>query len=211
MDLREKIITIGKKLAAQGLVVSTWGNISVKKDDRSFFITPSGMEYQLLEPNDLVLIDLKGNILEGHRKPSSEMQLHLAFYQHRSDITAVVHTHSIYASAYSVARKSIPPLIEDMAQVIGGTVEVAPYALPGTGELAQNALKALGNKGAVLLANHGVVGVGSSLQEAYKACLLVEKTAHIGLSAQLLGQAVSLTQDEVDWMRKAYLISYGQK
>ncbi|KJS18930.1 MAG: aldolase [Clostridiaceae bacterium BRH_c20a] len=211
MDLREEVIKIGKELVTQGLVVSTWGNISVKNGDRSFFITPSGMEYQLLEPNDLVLIDLDGNILEGHRKPSSEMPLHLAFYQHRSDITAVVHTHSIYASAYSVARKPIPPLIEDMAQVIGGSVEVAPYALPGTRNLAQNAIKALGNKGAVLLANHGVVGVGYSLQEAYKACLLVEKTAHIGISAQLLGQAVVLTEDEVDWMRKAYLLTYGQK
>ncbi|KJS81235.1 MAG: aldolase [Peptococcaceae bacterium BICA1-8] len=211
MDLREEVIKIGKGLVEQGLVVSTWGNISVKNDHRSFFITPSGMEYQLLEPNDLVLIDLEGNILEGHRKPSSEMQLHLAFYQHRSDITAIVHTHSIYASAYSVARKPILPLIEDMAQVIGGTIEVANYALPGTRELAQNAIKALGNKGAVLLANHGVVGVGASLQEAYKACLLAEKTAHIGLSAQLLGPAIVLTEDEVDWMRKAYLSSYGQK
>lgn len=211
MDIRSEIIRIGKALVKQGLVASTWGNISVKKDEESFYITPSGMEYEILEPDDLVLIDFTGKIIEGHRKPSSELSLHQAFYHFREDICAVVHTHSIYASAYSVLRKPIPPFIEDMAQVIGGAVEVAEYALPGTKELAQNAVNSLGNRGAILLANHGVVGVGPSLAEAYKACLLVEKTAHIGLTAQAIGQPVILSKDDVEWMRKAYLTSYGQK
>lgn len=210
MDIREEIINNGKLMVEQGLVASTWGNISVRYDDERILITPSGMEYSILKPDDLVLIDLEGRIFEGHRKPSSELPLHLAFYHHRKDINAVVHTHSIYASAFSALRKPIPPLIEDLAQVIGGAVEVAPYGLPGTKELAQNATKTLGLKDAVLLANHGVVGVGSTLAEAYKACLLVEKTAHIALAAQVMGNPIVLSNDEVSFMRKAYLHSYGQ-
>lgn len=211
MNIPYEIIKIGKHLVEQGLVVSTWGNISVRKANQGIYITPSGMEYNSLMPEDIVFVNFAGKILEGKRKPSSELSLHLAFYEQRPDITAVVHTHSIYASAYSALRKPIPPLIEDFAQVIGGSVEVAPYALPGTEELAQNAVNTLGEKGAVLLANHGVVGVGSSLGEAYKACLLVEKTAHIGLAAQVLGNPVVLSHEEVEWMRKVYLMSYGQK
>jgi len=211
MDIRSEIIKTGKLMINQGLVASTWGNISVKNEKQGIYITPSGMEYQTLVPEDIVLVDLDGNLLEGTRKPSSELPLHLAFYQHRKDINAVVHTHSIYASAYAALRKAIPPLIEDVAQVIGGAVEVSPYSLPGTEELAQNAVNTLGEKNAVLLANHGVVGVGPSLAEAYKACLLVEKTAHIGLAAGVLGEPFVLNKDEVEWMRQAYLTSYGQK
>lgn len=211
MGIRGEIIKIGKLLVENGLVAATWGNISVRNGDEGVYITPSGMEYQILEPDDLVLVDFNGKVFQGKRKPSSELPLHLAFYEKRPDITAVVHTHSIYASAYAALRKPIPPLIEDFAQVIGGTVEVAPYALPGTKELAENAVASMGNKGAVLLANHGVVGVGTSLSEAYKACLLVEKTAHIGLAAQVLGEPVPLKQEDVEWMRKVYLTCYGQK
>lgn len=211
MAIRSEIIKTGIQLVEQGLVASTWGNISVKKDNNSIYITPSGMEYRTLEPSDLVLVDLEGNILEGNRQPSSELCLHLAFYKQRQDIGAIVHTHSIYASAYSALRKPIPPLIEDLAQVVGGAVEVAPYALPGTEELAQNAVNTIGTRGAVLLANHGVVGVGTSLAEAYKACLLVEKTAHIGLAAQVLGEPVALSAEDVERMRMMYLHSYGQK
>jgi L-fuculose-phosphate aldolase len=211
MNSRTEIIETGRLMVEQGLVAATWGNISIRCNKNTILITPSGMEYQRLAPADLVLVDLEGQILEGKRKPSSELLLHLAIYRHRKDIKAVVHTHSIYASAYSALRKPIPPLLEDFAQVIGGWVEVAPYALPGTKELAENAVKTLGDKGAVLLANHGVVGVGPELAEAYKACLLVEKTAQIGLAAKVLGDPFILSDDEVKWMREVYLTSYGQK
>ncbi|MFZ5943770.1 MAG: class II aldolase/adducin family protein [Bacillota bacterium] len=210
MEIREQVIYIGKKMIADGLAAATWGNISVK-DQGKIFITPSGMDYQSLAPEDIVAVDEHGIILEGLRKPSSEMLLHLEIYRHRADVLAIVHTHSLYASAYAAARKSIEPLIEDMAQVIGGTVEVAQYALPGSKELALNTVAALGNKGAALLANHGVVGVGNTLAEAYKACLLVEKTAHIGIAAQGLGGYYVLSQTDVDQMRNMYINYYGQK
>lgn len=210
MEIKNKIIEIGKIMFNEGLVASTWGNISIKFED-SIYITPSGMEYNFLEPNDIVVTDLEGNIKEGKRKPSSEMNLHLEIYKRRKDVGAIVHTHSLYASSYAVARKPIKPLIEDMAQVIGGEVSVASYALPGSYELAKNSADALSDKGAVLLANHGVVGVGVDINEAYKACLLVEKTAHIGIASMSLGMPHSLSDEDVKWMRNAYLTVYGQK
>lgn len=211
MDIREEIIYFGKKMVKEGLVASTWGNISARVGSNQIYITPSGMEYENLSLDDITLIDLNGNVLEGKRKPSSELHLHCEIYKARADVQGIVHTHSQFASAYAVLHKPIPPLIEDMAQVVGGKVCVAQYALPGTIQLAKNSVKALGNKGAVLLANHGVVGVGFNLQEAYKACLLVEKTAHIGLAASSIGVPFTLSDEDVDWMRKGYLTTYGQK
>ncbi|NMA01392.1 MAG: class II aldolase/adducin family protein [Clostridia bacterium] len=211
MDIREEIIYLGKKMVREGLVASTWGNISGRVGPNQIYITPSGMEYESLEIEDITLLDLNGNVLEGKRKPSSEFQLHCEIYKAREDVQGIVHTHSKYASAFAVVRKPLPPLIEDMAQVVGGEVSVAQYALPGTKKLATNGVQALGNKGAVLLANHGVVGVGYNLQEAYKACLLVEKTAHIGVVASSLGVPFSLSAEDVQWMRQAYLTTYGQK
>lgn len=210
MKFKEEIIYFGKKMLQDGLVASTWGNISIKRGVDQIYITPSGMEYEFLEPENIVLVNTQGQILKGAYKPSSELAMHLAIYKSRPEVEAIVHTHSLYAGAFAVCRKSIPPLIEDMAQVVGGIVEVAEYALPGTKELAQNVVKSLGNKGAVLLANHGVVGVGCNLNEAYKACLLVEKTAHIGIAAQSLGKPFVLEDDDVEWMRKTYLTVYGQ-
>lgn len=211
MDIREEIIYFGKKMVREGLVASTWGNISGRVGSNQIYITPSGMEYEDLEVEDITLLDLNGNVLEGKRKPSSEFQLHCEIYKAREDVEGIVHTHSKFASAFAVVRKPIPPLIEDLAQVVGGEVCVAKYALPGTRELATNSVQALGNKGAVLLANHGLVGVGFNLPEAYKACLLVEKTAHIGLAASSLGVPISLSAEDVRWMREAYLTTYGQK
>lgn len=211
MDIREEIIYLGKKMVKEGLVASTWGNISGRVGPNQIYITPSGMEYESLEVEDITLIDLNGNVLEGKRKPSSEFQLHCEIYKAREDVQGIVHTHSKCASAFAVVQKPIPPLIEDMVQVVGGEVSVAQYALPGTKELATNAVWALGSKGAVLLANHGVVGVGYNLQEAYKACLLVEKTAHIYVAASCLGKPCSLSTKDVQWMRQAYLTTYGQK
>ncbi|MFZ7104516.1 MAG: class II aldolase/adducin family protein [Peptococcaceae bacterium] len=211
MDNKHGIIRYGKKMLHLGLVAATWGNISLKSQDSNIFITPSGMDYEHLVPDDIVKVNREGKIIAGWRKPSSELLLHLEIYRARSDVNAVIHTHSLYAGAYAAARKEILPLIEDMAQVIGGTVEVAEYALPGTAELAQNAVKALGIKGAVLLANHGAVGVGKDLEEAFKACLLLEKTAHIGIAAAVLGEPHVLSARDVQMMRNAYLTSYGQK
>jgi L-fuculose-phosphate aldolase len=137
--------------------------------------------------------------------------MHLSILRAREDVTGVMHTHSIYASACSAAHKEIPPLVEDIAQVVGGSVSVARYALPGTQELGNNVVKALGKKGAVLLANHGVVGVGEDIFEALRVCMIVEKGAQILAVSKMVGTPVLLSHDDVCHLRSGYKEHYGQQ
>jgi L-fuculose-phosphate aldolase len=147
----------------------------------------------------------------GALKPSSELPLHLAVYAARADVGAVVHTHSIFASACAAARRALPPVIEDLIQIAGGAVEVADYALPGTPELATNAVAALGDRQGALLANHGAVGCGRTADEALLACELIEKGAQIFIYANLLGGAQVLSDGDVAAMRRFYTEHYRRR
>lgn len=211
-NLRREVVQCGRKMINQGLVAGTWGNISARDAETGYIaLTPSGMDYLQLEAKDIVVVDAEGNTMDGERKPSSEIRLHLAIYKERADIFAIVHTHSVYASACAVAGKAIPPMMEDLVQIVGGSVDVAPYALPGTGEVAVNAVKALGAKYAVLLENHGAVGVGKNLGEALTICQLMEKSAQIYLLAQLIGGGKLLSEQDVQLMHQFYKDKYGQR
>lgn len=211
-EIRKELIKTGHLLLDKGLVAGTWGNISVRIPDTShILITPSGRNYRTLTCEDLAMVDANGNLLSGKYKPSSELPLHLAIYEARTDIKSIVHTHSIFASALAVARRSIPPIIEDLIQLAGGSIDVADYALPGTPELAQNTVYALGEKNAALMANHGVVGCGQSLTEAMTACELVEKSAQIYLYANQLGGAHVLSEKDVTVMHEFYVKQYRQR
>jgi len=206
---RKEVIETTQLMCRDNLVLGTWGNVSVREGENSMLITPSGMDYTLLTADDLVSISLDGQVLEGLWQPSSEWRLHAAIFAGRPDVGAIVHTHSVYATAFAVARQSIPPVVEDMVQVVGGGVDVADYTLPGTEQLAENALYALGAKSAVILASHGLVGVSSTVAEALKVCQIVEKTAQAVLFARILGPLHSLSEDDIMKMRSFYLTSYG--
>lgn len=210
--LRKTIIEVGHQIIQSGLVAGTWGNISAWDSTRKgFWITPSGMDYLSLKEEDLVLLDEENQVIEGKRKPSSEFLLHSAIYRNRPEIQGIVHTHSVFATAHAVSRIPLPGLVEDLVMIVGGEVEVAEYHLPGSEELAQASVKALNDKNAVFLANHGLVGVGRSLEEALKVCQVVEKSAHIHAISRLLGNPVELSQKDINWMRDTYLHRYGQK
>lgn len=209
--IREQIRETGLKMLGSGLVVGTWGNISARVPGEDLIaITPSGMNYDVLQPEDIVLVALNGEVKEGERKPSIELPLHLAIYCARKDIQAVVHTHSAYATAMAAARKPIPGAVEDLVQIVGGDVRVCEYALPGTAQLGANAVKALEGRNAVLLPNHGMVGAGTNLDEALKICQVVEKSAKITILAQAVGGVVELSQEDTAAMRDFYLHKYGQ-
>ena len=209
---RKKVVETGKEMLSASMTVGTWGNISTRIDGEDLFaITPSGMDYQEIDPADIVIVDLEGNKVDGKRKPSVECHLHRYLYRARKDIKAVVHTHSVYASAMAAARKPIPGSMEDLVQIVGGSVDVAEYDLPGTEDVAQNAVKALGQKDGVLLANHGVVGVNRDLAGALKVCQIIEKSARITIAAQSVGGVVELSDDDIQFMRDFYLNSYGQE
>lgn len=210
--VRAEIVQTGVALLERGLVAGTWGNVSIRVPGSTHVaITPSGRDYRSLRPEDVVIVDTAGNKVDGVLKPSSEMLLHLSIYSRRPDVGAVIHTHSVYATAYAVARRPLPPVIEDLVQLAGGTVEVARYALPGSIELAANAVNALGDRQAVLLANHGAVGCGRTAAEALLVCELLEKGAQAYLFANLLGGAWILDSEDVAAMRRFYLEHYRRR
>ncbi len=211
--IKNLIIQTGKEIHLSGLVVGTWGNVSARipGEENLISITPSGMDYLSLTTEDLVLSNLAGKIVEGIRKPSIELPLHLAVYKARPEMKAIVHVHSVYATAWAAARRAIPGALEDLVQIVGGDVRVADYALPGTEALGLNAIKALEDRQGVLLANHGLLGIGQNLKEALKVCQIVEKAAKTLLASQLLGGAVALSKEDILNMRDFYLNSYGQR
>ncbi|MGI1658931.1 MAG: class II aldolase/adducin family protein [Desulfitobacterium sp.] len=210
MEKRD-IIAAGRKIVESGMVAGTWGNISAWDSSRDgYWITPSGMDYFALREEDLVLLSIGNVVLEGSRKPSSELLLHAEIYKQRPDVKGIVHTHSPYATAHAVSRVPLPGMVEDLVMIVGGQVEVAPYCLPGTLELAEGAVNALQERCAVLLANHGLVGVGSSVEEALKVCQVVEKSAQIHIMSRLLGVPALLSQEDIQLMCRSYRQSYGQ-
>lgn len=206
---KEEVIKYGQLLVERGLVAGSWGNISVRKKEL-VIITPSGSNYSSLRSKDLVVVDLEGNVIAGKRPPSSELACHLTVYRAYSDAQAVIHTHSVYASACAAARKPIPALIEDMAQIVGRSVNVAEYALLGTQKLADNCIAAMQDNSAVLMANHGVLTRGHNLAEAFIAAEIVEKTAKIYILSEQLGSATVLDEQDVAFMRAGYLEKYRQ-
>jgi L-fuculose-phosphate aldolase len=208
MERHEEILITLRDMCRDHLVLGTWGNVSLR-DGEAMVITPSGMGYDNLTSDDLVSMSLDGQTVSGRWKPSSEWRLHAAIYRGRADVGAIVHTHSVYATAFAVARVPIPPVVEDLVQVVGGAVDVAEYTLPGTESLAQNALLALKDKSAVLLASHGLVGAAATVAEALKVCQIVEKTAQAALYARLLGPVHELSDTDIRAMRSFYLTFYG--
>lgn len=202
---RRAIIDAAQTLLTKGLIAGSWGNISVRTNLDNILITPSGRDYYTLRDNDIVAVGIDGTAVAPNQlEPSSEMPLHLRIYNARPDVLAIVHTHSIFATACAAARQSIPAIVEDLVQIVGGEVAVADYAAPGSNELAINTSAALGNKFAVLLSNHGVIAAGKTLREAVITAELVERTAQIFCCTKLLGGAAILSEAEIAGMHHFY-------
>ena len=205
---RELVLSTSLKLVEKGLVTGTAGNVSLRllQEGSSdlIAITPTSRYYDTLTVDDIPVIDLNGAAVEGQLKPSSEMRLHIAIYKARPDIRAVIHTHSTYASAASAAGLEIPVLLEEEAIFLGGTVRTAKYARTGTPELAHYAVEALEERNAVLLANHGVVGVGETIRQALDACEMVEKAAQVYFLALTTGRVNPLSPEAVKALKDVY-------
>ena len=177
---RALVIAAGRRLIHEGYTTHTWGNISVRGGDGRIYITPSGMDYDLIGIEDIVVLDVCGNILEGIRKPSIEKDLHTEIYRRRPDVGAIVHTHPMESLAFACMGKDIPLITDAAVMTMRDTVRTAPYALPGSKELAANCADTLGPTGmAVLLAGHGAVCVGSDLEQAFKTAKILEITAEL--------------------------------
>ena len=195
---RKLLWEVVMELAREGLVAGSNGNASMRLDDDTLLITPTGRSYRAMTPEDLLIIDMDGGPVEGEGVPSSETALHLAIYQARPDAGAVIHTHSAYATIAAVAALDIPPLVDEVVYKVGGSIPVADYAFPSTEELASKVVGALGEVNAVLLRNHGLVGLGRNPWEAFDLCQLVERLAHTFIYATLLGRANPIPPEYVD-------------
>lgn len=208
---REAVVAMGKELMERKLVAGSWGNISVKIADGVYAVTPSGRGYANQKPEDIVIIDDACQTLVGVLTPSSESKLHTAIYNACPEAQAIIHTHSIYASALAAMRKPVPAIIEDIVQIIGGRVNCAEYALPGTQELADNAVKAMNGRKGVLLANHGAVCWGKSLEDALIVAEILEKAAQIAIICQSCGGAVELSNEDAEIMHSFYEEHYSKR
>lgn len=206
LELRRLVLKTAQEILAARMVIGTWGNVSLRVPGEDLLIiTPSGMEYDKLQPEDMVLVDFSRQVREGSLRPSIETPMHAAIYQNRPDVNAVVHVHSPYATAFAVAGKSIPVILEETAQTVGHNIEVIPYARCGSRLLASRVVETLGPSGrAVLLAMHGMVGVGSDIKDALKVCYITEKTAMVALLARQLGPLPSLDPKDIDFFRQGF-------
>jgi L-fuculose-phosphate aldolase len=201
---REAVLDGAHAMAREGLVAGTSGNVSVRCGPDLLAITATSVRYDAMTLDDVVVVDFEGDPVVGDALPSSETLLHAAVYRARPGVGAVMHTHSIYASALAVAGKPVPPMIDEMVIHIGGTVEVSEYAFPGTEELGEAVVQALGERTAALIRNHGMVGVGGTALEALAICQMVERAAQIYAVAQSVGGARELPSDVVETERELF-------
>lgn len=207
---REQIVEYGKKMSADKLSTGTSGNISIYNAEKGLMaISPSGIGYFDIKPEDVVVMDLEANVVEGERKPSSEWALHTAMYQTKPDCRAVVHAHSMYCTVFAVLNRPLRAVHYVIGDVGAATVPCAPYRTFGSKELAEAASKACGKSNAVLLANHGMLACGKDLKSAYSLACGMEFCAEVEYRAMSIGEPVVLSDEEMDHVMEKFK-SYGQ-
>jgi len=207
---RKVVVDYGKKLVTSGLTSGTGGNLSMYcRENGTIAVTPSGMGYFDIRPEDIVVTDIKGNVLEGDKRPTSELSFHLALYESREDINAVVHTHSVYATTLACMGLELPA-VHYMVAFSGKKVPLAPYATFGTPELAESVASHIKGYNAVLLANHGLVTVASNMPTAFSAAEEIEFVARIYCQAKSMGEPKILGDDEMEKISEKFKW-YGQK
>ena len=211
-ELREEVARVAKALIQTGLVTGTSGNVSVRTPEGDVLVTPSGVDYEVLGPEDVVLVDLDMNVLAGSLVPSTETPMHTGIYKARPNVDAVVHTHSRFATTLACLGWEIPP-VHYMLTTLGpdGRIPLAPYTLYGTEELANHAADALGEShNACLLRTHGTIAVGESAEKAFSRTVVLEEMAEVYYRARLAGEPILLTPEEVDEVAAKITTGYGQ-
>jgi L-fuculose-phosphate aldolase len=187
MSSREAVLETAKQLLDKGLVEGTSGNVSARLPDGTVCLTPSSIPYETMQLDDLVVTDLDGNVVDGHRSPTSERALHLACYRAYPEVGGVIHSHAVFATMFAVVREPIPAAIEEVVVYIGGDVPVCEYRGTGSDALGDEVARHLADRSAALLANHGMVTIGETPERALHAAAVVERTAQIVWGARALG------------------------
>lgn len=207
---REQLVEYGKKIVASGLTKGTGGNLSIFNREKGLIaITPSGIDYFSTKLEDIVIMNIDGDVVEGNNKPSSEFELHKIFYERRTDIHAIIHTHTMYATTISCLNWDLPA-VHYMIALAGKDVRCAEYATFGTMELAENAFKAMKDRRAVLLANHGLLAGANDLANAFNITEEIEYCAELYYRTKCIGKPVILSDEEMELMSEKFK-TYGQK
>lgn len=210
-EIREELVELNQALPANRLVVWTGGNVSMR-DPKSGLVAikPSGIMFPDLTPENMVVVDLDGNQLEGELSPSSDTASHLYIYRHREDVNGVVHTHSDYATAFAAVGMPIPAVLTAIGDEFGGPIPCGDFALIGSEAIGKAVLDAIGNSTAVLLKNHGVFTIGKSGRAALKSAVMVEDVAKTVWLAKQLGEPSEISQADLEKLNQRYMNVYGQ-
>jgi L-ribulose-5-phosphate 4-epimerase len=210
-ELKKLVCELDKELPKRGLVTMTSGNVSGRDPVSGYAVVkPSGVPFEALTPQDMVLVDLNGSVVEGTRKPSVDMPTHLYIYRHRPDVNGIVHTHSNYATSFAALGQPIPAVLTAIADEFGGPIPCGPYCQIGEEEIGQAVVQHIGSSPAILLQNHGVFTVGPTPEAALKAAVMVEDVAKTVHLAMLRGTPIPIPPEEVERGRRRYVEKYGQ-
>lgn len=209
--LRSEIHRLNLELPKNQLVTWTSGNVSGRDPTSGLVvIKPSGVRYEELTPENMVVVDQAGKVVEGTYKPSSDVHAHLYIYRHRPDVNGVVHTHSTFATAFAAVGRSIPPVLTAISDEFGGPIPCGPYARVGGDEIGRVVVESIGDSPAILMKNHGVFTIGKTPEAAVKAAVMVEDVARTVFYALQLGPLDEIPPEEVARARRRYLEEYGQ-
>jgi L-ribulose-5-phosphate 4-epimerase len=209
--IREELVELNQALPKYGLCAWTMGNVSIRDPESGLVvIKPSGVMFQDLTAESMVVVDLEGNIEEGDLLPSSDTASHLYIYRHLEHVNGVVHTHSNYATAFAANNKAIPIVLTSMGDEFGAPIPCGGFALIGGEEIGKVVIETIGNGKAVLLKNHGVFTVGPTGKKAVKAAVMTEDAAKTVWLAMQIGQPEEISQEDVKKLHDRYMNVYGQ-
>lgn len=210
-QLKEELVQLNCELPKNNLVAWTSGNVSARDVDSGMMvIKPSGVPFEKLRPEDMVVLNMAGKVVEGKCKPSSDTWSHLYIYQHRSDVNGIVHTHSRYATAFAAVGKSIPCVLTAIADEFGGAIPCGGFALIGDEAIGKVVLESIGRSPAVLLKNHGVFTIGKDAVSAVKAAVMTEDVAATVWMALQIGKPDEIPAEQIESLHKRYTGVYGQ-
>ena len=211
---KKAVLEAARQMDQRGFVEGTSGNVSMRLQDpggrKLLAITPNNRHYDMMRADDIVIVDFDGERVEGELTTSVETMLHIAVYKARKKINAVIHTHPPFASVFAVTGAEIPPILDDQVTYLGGEIRVTKYALPGSQELADNVVSALGPSNAVTLANHGSLCVGRDMREAFVNCEMLEKTARVYIYALSVGKINPLPKEAFELEQAYFNYLYGE-
>jgi L-fuculose-phosphate aldolase len=204
MQEKEQVVRYGKKLIDRRLTTGSGGNISVCNREKNLVaISPSGLDYYETTPEDIVILDIDGNLVEGKYRPSSEAGMHLAFYKNRADVSGIVHTHSKFATAIACMGWELPA-VHYLIGMAGHRVKCTGYATYGSDELAKKALETIGDSNAVLLGNHGLIALGEDVDRAFSTAEHLEFVSEVYYLTKTLGTPNIISDENMDEVMKKF-------